>query len=80
MDIVALLLGGFVVGAVARMLTPGRTPIGCLGTIAVGVAGGVLGGLIGREVVGEPDSALVSLLFSVLGAALILLLLRAIRR
>lgn len=76
-SILAILLGGLIVGALARLLVPGRDPIGCIGTVAVGVVGGVIGGLIGQQVVNQAGP-LVSLLFSVLGAVLILLLLRAI--
>ena len=80
MEIVALLLGGLVVGALARLALPGRQPLGCIGTVAVGIVGGLLGGWIGTLVFGGvgPD-ALIGFLFSVLGAVLVLLLLQAIR-
>jgi uncharacterized membrane protein YeaQ/YmgE (transglycosylase-associated protein family) len=81
MDIIALLLGGLIVGALARLAVPGTAGMGCLATIAVGLVGGVVGGLIGRELLGGEQLAqrsLVSLLFSILGAVLVLLVLRAI--
>ena len=81
MEIVAILLGGLVVGAVARLALPGNQALGCIGTIAVGVVGGVLGGVIGGAILGgETSRPVVSFLFSVLGAVLVLLVLQAIRR
>jgi uncharacterized membrane protein YeaQ/YmgE (transglycosylase-associated protein family) len=44
--IVVLLIVGFFVGAVARLLMPGRDPIGCLGTILLGIAGSFIGGFL----------------------------------
>lgn len=44
------LLSGLVVGAVARLVLPGREQIGWMGTSLVGVAGGLLGGMVGRIV------------------------------
>ena len=80
-EIIAILLGGLVVGAMARLALPGRQPLGCIGTIAVGVVGGVLGGLVGDQVFGTAESRpFVGFLFSVIGAVLVLLVLEAIRR
>jgi uncharacterized membrane protein YeaQ/YmgE (transglycosylase-associated protein family) len=44
--IVILLLVGLIAGAVARLLVPGRDPIGLLGTIALGVVGSFVGGFL----------------------------------
>jgi uncharacterized membrane protein YeaQ/YmgE (transglycosylase-associated protein family) len=81
MDIIALLLGGLIVGAVARLAVPGPQALGCLGTIAVGLLGGVIGGFIGLQLLGGEQLArrsLVSFLFSVLGAILVLIVLRSL--
>jgi uncharacterized membrane protein YeaQ/YmgE (transglycosylase-associated protein family) len=42
-EFLVLLLVGIVVGALARLLMPGRDPIGMIGTIVLGVLG-TLGG------------------------------------
>lgn len=42
----ALALGGLFVGAFGRLALPGRDPIGCVGTILVGIAGSMLAGLV----------------------------------
>ena len=43
---------GLIVGAVARLLVPGPTPMGILGTIGAGIAGAFIGGFIGRLLFG----------------------------
>jgi uncharacterized membrane protein YeaQ/YmgE (transglycosylase-associated protein family) len=53
MDILGLLIMGLIVGAIGRLVVPGRHNLGCLGTMAVGVAGAFLGWWIGRELVGD---------------------------
>src|SRR5882724_7870341 len=44
--ILILLIVGLIAGALARLLVPGRDPIGLLGTIVLGVLGSFLGGFI----------------------------------
>ena len=53
MAIVWLLLMGLVVGAIGRLVVPGRHRLGVLGTMAVGVAGAFLGWGIGKGLVGD---------------------------
>jgi uncharacterized membrane protein YeaQ/YmgE (transglycosylase-associated protein family) len=43
---------GAIVGALARLFLPGRYPLGCLGTIFIGIAGAVIGGKVWKEVFG----------------------------
>jgi uncharacterized membrane protein YeaQ/YmgE (transglycosylase-associated protein family) len=60
---------------------PGSHRIGCLGTLAVGIVGALIGGLIGEVVLGEEVEFgwdLGPFLLAVAGAALLLLLLRAL--
>jgi uncharacterized membrane protein YeaQ/YmgE (transglycosylase-associated protein family) len=47
-DIVSALLVGLLVGALGRLVGPGRQPIGCLFTILIGVVGAVAGTAIAR--------------------------------
>jgi uncharacterized membrane protein YeaQ/YmgE (transglycosylase-associated protein family) len=49
MSIIDVVLVGLVVGAIARLLVPGRDPIGVLGTLGVGVAGALVGWWAGRR-------------------------------
>ncbi len=50
--ILAALFIGLVVGAIARLLVPGPTPMGLLGTAAAGIVGALGAGLIGRLIWG----------------------------
>lgn len=45
-DIIGFLIFGLVVGAVARLLKPGRQNLSILGTLLLGIAGSVIGGLV----------------------------------
>ena len=44
------------VGAIARLLLPGRQPIGILWTIVLGIVGAVAGGFLATEVFGIGDA------------------------
>jgi uncharacterized membrane protein YeaQ/YmgE (transglycosylase-associated protein family) len=51
MGVVELVLVGLVVGGIARLVVPGRQPMGILMTLAVGVGGSLLGWWVGQHVV-----------------------------
>ena len=78
--IIVLLVVGFIVGAIARLLMPGRDPIGVVGTIVLGVAGSFVGGFLQNLVENHTLSVhsfhAVGLIGSVIGAWVLLLLLR----
>lgn len=60
---------GLIVGAVARVLVPGPTPMGILATIGAGLAGAFIGGFLGRLLFGSRLTNGWSFLLSVLAAA-----------
>lgn len=63
------LVSGLIVGALARLVLPGRETVGLLGTSLVGLAGGAIGGFAGRALrVGQ----LMELVLSVAAAAVLL--------
>jgi uncharacterized membrane protein YeaQ/YmgE (transglycosylase-associated protein family) len=76
------ILFGAVVGAIAKLLMPGRDPGGFLVTIVLGIAGAMIGGFIGRALgwYGPNDGA--GFFMSLLGAVLLLWIYRmvAVRR
>jgi uncharacterized membrane protein YeaQ/YmgE (transglycosylase-associated protein family) len=78
--IIMLLIVGFIVGAIARLLMPGRDPLGILGTIVLGIAGSFVGGflqnLIQHHSLSVHGFHPVGLIGSVIGAWALLLLLR----
>jgi uncharacterized membrane protein YeaQ/YmgE (transglycosylase-associated protein family) len=81
MNILAWILFGFLAGAVARLVTPGKHPRGCIVAIAVGVSGAVIGGLIGQALFEKHvrwSFSLGPFLLAVLGAVLVLLVLQAL--
>lgn len=62
---------GFVVGAIARLVMPGRDKMGCFFTIMLGVIGSLIGGTIGSALNGttaeiQPAGFIGSLIGSVL--------------
>ena len=70
--VIGWIIFGLIVGAVAKLLMPGRDPGGIIVTMALGIAGAVLGGFIGRALgwYGEQDAA--GFLMSLAGAVLLL--------
>ncbi len=74
-----MLLIGLVVGVVAKFLTPGRDPGGCLVTMLLGVVGSMLAGFLGRSAGWYTEGQPVGFIASVGGAILILLVFRLIK-
>jgi uncharacterized membrane protein YeaQ/YmgE (transglycosylase-associated protein family) len=44
--VIGFIVAGLIIGALARLLLPGRQRIGLLWTLLVGVAGSVIGGVV----------------------------------
>jgi len=74
-SILGYILVGLIVGLLARMLVPGRTPVGLLGTLVIGVVGAVLGGWLAGAFFEE--TAGVDWLASIGVAVVLVLLVRA---
>ena len=78
--IIILILIGLVAGAIARLLVPGRDPMGILGTIVLGIIGSFVGGfiwnLIQYQRLAPHKFHPVGIIGSILGAILVLLVLR----
>jgi uncharacterized membrane protein YeaQ/YmgE (transglycosylase-associated protein family) len=56
MGIISWAIWGLFVGAIARLLRPGRQAIGLWLTVALGVVGSVLGGFLATNVLDIADS------------------------
>ena len=67
-----------IVGAIAKLLMPGKDPGGCIITMLLGIAGAFVGTWIGRVFAGENYVA--GWIMSILGAMILLLLYRLIFR
>jgi uncharacterized membrane protein YeaQ/YmgE (transglycosylase-associated protein family) len=78
--IIVLIVVGFIVGALARLLMPGRDPIGIIGTVILGIVGSFVGGFLQNLVEYHKMSVhsfhAVGLIGSIIGAWVLLLLLR----
>jgi uncharacterized membrane protein YeaQ/YmgE (transglycosylase-associated protein family) len=76
MHIVWTVIVGFCVGLLARALVPGRDAAGFLVTTGLGISGAILGSLFGRllGMYGPSDPA--SLVMSIVGAVIVLLVYR----
>ncbi len=74
----ATLIIGLLVGAVAKLLMPGRDPGGCIVTILLGIAGAFVAGYLGQAIGWYQPGQPVGFIASVIGAMLLLLLYRLI--
>jgi uncharacterized membrane protein YeaQ/YmgE (transglycosylase-associated protein family) len=78
--IIILIVVGLIAGFVARLVVPGRDPMGILGTIVLGIVGSFVGGFIWNLVeyhrLAPHKFHLAGILGSILGAIVVLLLLR----
>jgi uncharacterized membrane protein YeaQ/YmgE (transglycosylase-associated protein family) len=79
MHIVIMLLVGLIVGAIAKLLMPGRDPGGIILTSLLGIAGSFVAGFIGRAAgfyrASDTGPGIVA---SILGAMLLLLIYRLV--
>jgi uncharacterized membrane protein YeaQ/YmgE (transglycosylase-associated protein family) len=78
MEILSWILFGLVVGALAKLVMPGRDPGGIIVTILLGIAGAVVGGLIGRALGFYETGESAGWIASFLGAILLLAIYRAV--
>ena len=80
MHILAIILIGLVIGILARIITPGPNPRGIIVTIVIGIVGAVIatygGQALGLYANGEPAG----FIGSVIGAVVLLVLLRLFSR
>jgi uncharacterized membrane protein YeaQ/YmgE (transglycosylase-associated protein family) len=78
MSILITLVIGLIVGALAKLVMPGKDPGGIIITILLGVAGSFIAGFIGHSLgwyeVGEGPGIIVS----ILGAVILLAIYRAV--
>lgn len=77
LNVIGWLVAGLIIGAIARLLMPGRQPMGILLTMALGIVGALVGGGISWMIWGDPGEPFSSrawpgYLLSILGAFLVL--------
>ena len=74
------LLIGLIVGALAKLIMPGKDPGGVIITILLGVAGSFVGSWLGRLMGFYGESQAAGFLMSLAGAVLLLFIYRLIRK
>jgi len=82
MGLVYWILMGLIAGAVAKLLTPGKDPGGCIVTVLIGIAGALIGGFLSTLLGfgGITGFDLRSLIIAILGAVVLLAVFRAMRK
>jgi uncharacterized membrane protein YeaQ/YmgE (transglycosylase-associated protein family) len=75
-----IIIIGFVAGAVAKLLMPGKDPGGFLITIALGVVGALLATLIGKLVGWYKPGESAGFIGAVIGAVVLLVIYRFIKK
>lgn len=61
LTIIGILIGGFVIGGLARLAVPGPDPMPIWMTVLIGFLGSVIGGIVGRILFGAPGGFLLAL-------------------
>jgi uncharacterized membrane protein YeaQ/YmgE (transglycosylase-associated protein family) len=78
MAILAWIVIGLIVGALAKLVMPGRDPGGIVVTILLGIGGAFVGGAIGRALGFYDPAQPAGWIVSILGAVLLLAAYRAV--
>jgi uncharacterized membrane protein YeaQ/YmgE (transglycosylase-associated protein family) len=71
---------GFIVGFIAKFFTPGRDPGGFIITTLVGIGGALLASFVGQKMGWYTEGQPAGFIAAVLGAIVLLLILRVLRR
>lgn len=72
--ILGLIIVGLIAGALARLLVPGKDPMGILGTLLLGLVGSFVGGFLANALF---DDTTVGIVGATIGAIIVLLVYRA---
>lgn len=78
---IAWLIVGLIAGALARLIMPGRDPMGIITTILLGIVGSIVGGLVSWAIWGVDERGFqpAGILLSILGAIIVLWIWRMLR-
>jgi uncharacterized membrane protein YeaQ/YmgE (transglycosylase-associated protein family) len=76
MGILSWIVFGLIVGALAKLVMPGRDPGGIIVTMLIGIVGAVLGGFLGRALGLYATNEPVGFFMAFLGAIVLLMLYR----
>ena len=76
MEFLWMLIIGLVIGALAKLIMPGRDPGGVIITMLIGIAGSIIAGFLGRAAGWYRPGESAGFLASVLGAVILLAIYR----
>lgn len=74
MGFIWMIIVGLVAGLLARAIKPGNDAMGWIMTIVLGIVGAILGGFIAGRIGIDADGGFTGLIFSVIGAIILLFL------
>ena len=80
MAILGWIVFGLVIGALAKLVMPGRDPGGIIVTMLLGIAGAVLGGFLGRVLGFYREGEAAGWIMSFVGAVVLLGIYRMVMR
>jgi uncharacterized membrane protein YeaQ/YmgE (transglycosylase-associated protein family) len=80
MAILGWILFGLIVGAIAKLVMPGRDPGGIIVTMLLGIAGALVGGFAGRAMGFYGENQAAGYIVSIIGAIVLLALYRLMVR
>lgn len=75
-ELIGLAIFGLVVGAIAKLIMPGKDPGGIIVTALIGMAGSLVGTLIGRYVLGYKPGQTAGWIMSIIGTIILLFVYR----
>jgi len=76
MFVIGWILFGLIVGAIAKLVMPGRDPGGIIVTMLIGIVGAMIGGFLGRALGFYGPTEAAGWFMSILGAVLLLFIYR----
>ena len=78
MHLLWMLIIGLVIGALAKLIIPGKDPGGIIVTMLIGIAGALIAGFLGRAVGWYQEGEAAGFIASVIGAILLLIVYRMV--
>ena len=78
MGFITMLIVGLVIGALAKLVMPGRDPGGIIITILLGIVGSIVAGFLGRSLGWYREGEPAGFIASIIGAIIVLALYRAV--
>jgi len=82
LNILSWIIVGLIAGALARLIMPGRDPMGIIATIVLGIIGSLVGGFVSMAIWRNENSSAFQgsgLLLSILGAIIVLWIYRMVK-